>query len=186
MNGWALFLNRVIEFGGGHRCAAYAITAGLCAKINDRHANAGGCGVEDFVRVGESCCEGIHKAVAVIGWVEADFAAHGWDTKTVAVSTDTGNNTVDQLPGLRVVRFTKGQGIHRRNRACAHCEDITQNAANACCSTLIGFDVAGVVVAFHFEDDRLAVTNVDHTCILARTTNHLWAFCGKSAKPFLR
>ena len=38
---------------------------------------------------------------------------------------------------------------------------------------LIGFDIAGVVVALHLEDRRLAIANVHHAGIFAGAANHL-------------
>jgi hypothetical protein len=51
---------------------------------------------------------------------------------------------------------------------------------------LMRFDVAGVVVAFHLEDQRQPVADIDDAGILARAADHLRALGGQGAQPFLR
>ena len=79
----------------------------------------------------------------------------------------------------------KRQRIHRSNRAGAHGEHIAQNAAHPCGSALMRFDIAGVIVAFHFENNGLTVADIDNTCIFTRPANDLWPRGGQRAQPFL-
>ena len=90
-----------------------------------------------------------------------------------------------KLAGLGVIRAAKAERVHRSNRACAHGEDIAQNAAHAGGRTLVGFDVGGVVVALHLEDQRLAIADIDHACVFAGAADHLRAIGGQGAQPFL-
>src|ERR1700755_2062959 len=73
---------------------------------------------------------------------------------------------------LRMFRRTKAQRIEAGDRASAHGEDVTQNAANARGRTLIRLDVALVVVALHLEDHGLAITDVDDAGVFARSLDH--------------
>src|SRR3546814_18369617 len=66
----------------------------------------------------------------------------------------------------------KPQRIEIGDRACAHGEDVAQNAADAGSGTLIGLDVGGMVVALHLEDCGLAVPDIDHARVLALTLDH--------------
>ncbi len=182
----AFLFDGVVKFGGGHGRATNTVAASFGPEVDHRHADTGGGRVEDFVGVREARREGVHEAIAVIGCVEAHFAANGWHAETVAIATDTFDDAVHKLAGLGVVRAAKAERVHRSNRARAHGEDIAQNAADAGGRTLVGFDVGGVVVALHLEDQRLAIADVDHACVLARAANHLWAVGGQGAEPFLR
>ena len=49
---------------------------------------------------------------------------------------------------------------------------------------MIGFNVAGVVVRFHFENNGLTVANINNTCVLTGAADHLGAGGGQRAKPF--
>ena len=89
------------------------------------------------------------------------------------------------MAGFFVVRLTKTQGVHGCDGPCAHCEHITQNTAHACRRALIRLDERRMVVAFHFEDDHIIITNIDHTGIFARPENHLWPFGRQGFQPFL-
>ncbi len=66
----------------------------------------------------------------------------------------------------------EAQRIGVRHRPRAHGEDIAQDPADPGRGALIGFDIAGVVVALHLEDRRLAVTDIDHPSVLPRTADH--------------
>ena len=80
----------------------------------------------------------------------------------------------------------EAQRVHGGDGPRSHREYIAQDAADAGRRALIGFDVGGVVVALHFEDQRIAVANVDHACILTRSANYLRTLGRQSAQPFLR
>ena len=183
LNGGALFLDRVVEFGGCHGGAADAIAACLGAKVDDGHTHAAGLGIEDLVGIGQTGGKGIDQAVAVIGRMKAHFAADGGHAKRVAIAADAFDHALDQMRGLGVAGQAEGQRVHRGNRAGAHGEHVAQDATHAGGRALMRFDVAGVVVAFHLEDDRLAIANIYHARIFARTADHLRPGGGQGAQP---
>ena len=80
--------------------------------------------------VGQTGGKGVHKAVAVIGRVEANFAADARHAKAVAIAADAFDHAIDQLAGLVVVGFAEGQRVHRGDGPRAHGEDIAQDAAD--------------------------------------------------------
>ena len=82
--------------------------------------------------------------------------------------------------------LAKTQGVEIRNRACAHAEDIPQNAANSRCGALVRLDVARVVVAFHFEGGAKFAGQPDNACILAWTDNDVGAFGRKALEVYAR
>ena len=84
-----------------------------------------------------------------------------------------------------MIRRAEAQRVHRRNRPRAHREDVAQDATDTGRGSLIGFDVRRVVVAFHLEDDAVAVADVDHAGIFARPLYDLRAAGGERAQPFL-
>ena len=134
----------------------------------------------------QACSKGVHQAVAVVGFVETHFAAHGGHAKGVAIAADPFHHAFHQMRGFRMRRQAERERIHRRNGPSAHGEHIAQDAAHAGGRALMGFDVGGVVVALHLEDHGLSVANINHARIFARAADHLRAGGGQGAQPFLR
>ncbi len=186
LHGRALFLDGVVELGRGHGRTAHPVAPGLGAEIDHRHADAGGGGIEDRVGLGETGGEGVHEAIAVIGGMEAQFAADGRHAEAIAVAADAGHHALDEAAGFRMVRAAEGERVHRGDGARAHGEDVAQDAADAGGGALVGLDIGGVVVALHLEDQRLAVADVDDAGVLAGAADHLGAGGGQGAQPFLR
>ncbi len=118
--------------------------------------------------------------------MEPHLAAHVWHAKAVAVAADTFHHALHQMRGLGVRGQAERQGIHRRDRPRAHREDVAQDAADAGRGALMRFDIGGVVVALHLEDDRLIVADIDDARIFARPADHLWPRGRQGAQPFLR
>src|SRR5208283_6054225 len=118
------------------------------------------CGQENTIFAGNADGHGIDQRVAVIGWVKVDLAADGGDADAVAVAADAAHHAIDNAPGPRIVRAAKPQRIQVGNRPGAHGEDISENAAHAGGRTLVRFDEAGVVVAFHLEDGGQPVADI--------------------------
>ena len=121
------------------------------------------------VGLGEAGGKGVDEEVAVVAGVEIDLAADRRHAEGIAVAADAGDDTGDQMPGLRMVRLAEAQRIHRRDRPRAHGEDVAQDAADAGRRTLIGLDIGGVVVALHLEDHAVAVADIDDAGIFARS-----------------
>src|SRR5262249_42319468 len=53
-----------------------------------------------------------------------------------------------------------------------HREDVAHDAADTGRCALVGLDEGRVIVAFHLEDDRLAVANIDDAGVLTRSLDH--------------
>ena len=92
---------------------------------------------------------------------------------------------MNELSGLWVRHLAKGQGIPCRHGTRAHGKDVAQDAADAGRRALVGFDVGGVVVAFHLEDDALAIADIDDARVLAGAADYLWPVGWQGAEPFL-
>ena len=63
--------------------------------------------------------------------------------------------------------MAEAEAVKAGDRACAHGEDIPQNAADAGRRALVGLDERGVVVALYLEDRDLSVADVDDAGVLA-------------------
>ena len=100
------------------------------------------------------------------------FPANRRHTHAIAIAANAAHHARDEVAHFWVIGPAKPQRIHIGNGAGAHGEDVAQNAADAGCRPLIGFDVGRVIVAFHLEDGGLSIANVDHACIFARAANH--------------
>ena len=90
-----------------------------------------------------------------------------------------------KLACLGMRRLTETQRVHCRNGARAHGEHVAQDAAHARGCALIGLDIGRVIVAFHFENNALAVADIDDARVFARATDDLWAFGWQGPQPFL-
>ncbi len=115
LDGGALFLDVVAEFGRGHGGAADAVPSGLGAEIDDRQAHAFGLGVKDLVGVGEARGKGVDEDIAIVAGVELDLAGHGRHAEGIAVATDAGDDARHQVPGLFMRRIAEAQRVHRRD-----------------------------------------------------------------------
>ena len=90
------------------------------------------------------------------------------------------------MAGLGVIGCAEAQGIHRRNWACAHGEDVAQDSANARRRALIGLDVGRVIVALHLEDDAITIADIDHARIFTGALDHTGPGGRQGLEPFLR
>ena len=186
LHGRALLFRLVVEFGRGHGGPVDAVAARLGAEIDDRQAHAFRLRVKDLVGVGDPDRHGVHENVAVVAGMEVHFARHRRHAKGVAIAAHARNDAAHEVAGLRVIGRAEAERVHRRDGACAHGEDITQDAAHASRGALIGFDEGGVVVALHLEDDGLAVAHVDHAGVLARALDDARPLRRQLPEPLLR
>src|SRR5436190_2227899 len=90
----------------------------------------------------------------------------------IAIAADARHHARYQMPRLRMARIAERQGVEAGNWPRAHGEYVAQDAANTGRGTLVGFDVARVIVALHLEDHRLAVTDVDDAGVLSGPLDH--------------
>jgi len=117
--------------------------------------------------------------------MEAHFAPHGGHAETVAIAADARDDAGDELLGFRVAGFAEAERVHRGDGARAHGEDVAQDASHAGGGPLVGLNIRGVVVAFHLEDDGLAVADIHDARVFAGAADHLRALGGQGAQPFL-
>ena len=94
------------------------------------------------------------------------------------------------MPGFAVAGIAEAQRIHVGDRPGAHGENITQDPADPGGGALIGLDIARVVMAFHLEDRRLAIADIDDAGVLTRAADHPRGLGGKplqmDARGFVR
>ena len=83
------------------------------------------------------------------------------------------------MAGFGVIRSAEAQGVQVGHRPRAHGKDVAQNAADPRRRPLVGLDIARVVMAFHFEDRRLTVADIDHAGVLARPADDPWGLGGQ-------
>ena len=168
------FSSRILgEIGRRHGRAVDAVAPGLGADIDDRIADARGGRIEDLVGLGDADGHRVDQDVAVIGAVEIDLAADRRHADAIAVAADAvrprprsgaASSGWSGRPKRSALRLATGRApIVNTSR---------RMPPTPGRRALIGLDVAGVVVALHLEDRRLAVADVDHAGILARAADH--------------
>ncbi len=168
----ALFLGILAELGRRHCGAMDAVAAGLGAEIDDRHADARGGRIENLVGLGKADRHGVDQDIAVVTTVKPHRAADRRHPEGIAVTADAGHHAGDQMAGPRVVRIPQRQRIEAGDRPRPHGEDVAQDATDARCGALIGFDVARMVVALHLEHAGEPTPDVDDAGVLARALDH--------------
>ena len=65
--------------------------------------------------------------------------------------------------------------VHHGDRSRPHRHDVADDAADAGGRTLVGLDVGGVIVRFHFEGDGPAVADIDDAGVFADAGQHAGA-----------
>ena len=183
LHGGAQRLGPLAEARGGHGGAAHPVAARLGAEVDDRAADAGGGGGEDGRGLHDAGGEGVDEDVARIARVEAHLPTHGGHAEGVGVAPDACDHARDERAGAGVERVAEAQGVHGGDGTRAHGEHVAQDAAHAGGRALEGFDERGVVVTFHLERDRLAVADVHHARVLARSVDDPRALGEERAEP---
>ncbi len=110
------------------------------------------------------------------------LATHGGHTDAIAIATNARNHALHQMLHLGVIGIPETQRVHIRHWPRAHGKDIAQYATDARCRALIGFDIARVIMRFHFENRCLGFPsgrNIDHAGIFAGTADHPRRFGGQ-------
>ncbi len=116
----------------------------------------------------------VHEAVVAVGLVEHDLAAHGRHTDAVAVVADAADRSREVPIGLG-----KAESVEERDRPRTHGDDVAQNPSHSCRGALERLDRRGVVVALDLEGDGEAVTEIEHSGVLARPLQDARAFARK-------
>src|SRR5690606_30267440 len=128
---------------------------------------------EDPVLVNQADRHGIHQTVAVISRIKGNVAAHGRNADTVAVITNAFDNVLEKIRRTLMIAATKTQRVQIRHRPGAHAKNVAQNAADAGRGTLVRFDIAWVIVAFHFESRAKFPGEADNAGVFSRPLYHL-------------
>jgi hypothetical protein len=142
--------------------------------------------IENLVLLGDANRHGIDQDVAVVAAMKSHLAADRRHAEGIAIAADAGDDAGHQRAGFRIVGIAERQRIETGDRTRAHGEDIAQNAADAGRRTLIGLDIARVVVALHLEDDGEPVADIDDAGILARPLDHPGRLGGQRAQMDFR
>lgn len=85
-----------------------------------------------------------------------------------------------------MVRRAEAQRVHVGDGPCAHREDVAHDAADAGRRALERLDVGWVVVAFHLEDDGIAISEIDDARVLAGALDHFRAARRQGFQPHAR
>jgi hypothetical protein len=81
-----------------------------------------------------------------------------------------------------VGQLAKEEGVHDREWACTHGEDVTQNATYSGGGALVGLNGGGVIVALNTNGHGDPVTSVDHPGVLTRSDQDVVTLSGQSAQ----
>src|SRR5690606_23845429 len=122
----------VVEgLGGEDRRAADAVAAGPGPVQDDLVPRAGRLGEVDVLVPHDADGTGVDQRVALVAGVEDDLAADVRQAGAVAVAADAGDDARQDALGVGVVRGAEAQGVHDRDRAGAHRDDVADDAADA-------------------------------------------------------
>ncbi len=99
----------------------------------------------------------------------------------VAVAADALDDAGQHPGGVRVVDGPEAQRVHDGDRAGAHRHDVAHDAADAGGCSLVGLDIARVVVRLGLEGHRPPLTDVDDPGVLADPGEGLaeWGLAGQ-------
>ena len=113
----------------------------------------------------------VDQRVALVNTIENRFTTDVRQTQAVAIERDAANHAVHNAGGVRVIRRSEAKLIHDGDWACAHGQDVANNAANARGRALKRLDIARVVVALDLEGNRPALANVNNAGVFTHA-NH--------------
>ena len=164
LDGRALLRRLVVELlAREHGGAADPVATGRRPVQDDRLATSGCLRERQAVRGQEPDAHRVDEAVVAIGLVEESLAADGRHAHRVPVRRDAADRARELMP-----RLGEPQPVEKRNRPCAHRDDVAQDPADTRRGALERLDRARVVVALDLEGDRKTVAEVDDTGVLAR------------------
>jgi hypothetical protein len=109
----------------------------------------------------------VDEAVVRVRLVEDRFAADRRDADGVPVVADSRHGAAEGVVGR-----AEPEPVQDRDRACAHCDDVPEDPADARGGPLERLDRRRVVVRLHLERQGLAVAEVDHARVLARALEY--------------
>ena len=147
--------------------ATDAVAARLGAEEHDLVAGAGRVGEVEVLVAQRADAQRVDERVALVALVEDDLAADVGQAEGVAVAADALDDARQDARGVGVVDGAKAKGVHHRDRAGAHRHDVADDAADAGRGTLVGLDIARVVVRLDLEGHRPTLADVDDAGVLA-------------------
>ena len=88
-----------------------AVTAGFGTNINHWIARAC-CGrAENTIAIGKANRHGINQNIAVIGFVEIDLAANGWNADAIAIAANARYNAANKMAGFFMLSRAKPKRV---------------------------------------------------------------------------
>ena len=100
---------------------------------------------------------GIHQRIGVIGRIEFGFASEGRNTNRIAVPPDSFYHPARDIVAFRIGQIPQPQCIDKCDRASPHGEYIAQDATNPRGRALVGNNITWMIMALHFERNRISV-----------------------------
>ena len=143
-----------------------AVAAGIGAGEEEDVAWPFGCGRHELLDGRDTDAHGVDERVGGVRVLEVDLASDGGYAEAVSVSADAGDDALEQVSVPRLRKRAEAQRVEDRDRPRAHREDVADDAADACCRTLVGLDGRWVVVRLDLHDDAHAVADVDGAGVL--------------------
>ena len=166
--------------------AVNAVAAGSRAHGHDGVADALRRAPDQVVRAHEPQAHGVDQRVALVAPVEPRLAAYAGDAHAVAVVAHALDHPGEEVADPRAVQVAEAQGVERGHRPGAHGEDVSEDASDARCRSLVRLHCRGVVVGLDLERQRPSVAHVHHARVLARSLDHPRRFRRQKAKERLR
>src|SRR5512136_1020931 len=96
----------------------------------------------------------VHQRIPVIAAVKSEIPPDHGDTDAIPISPNPLYDMFKKIPVLFPVKRPEIERIHQGNRTCAHREYIPNNSPNPCRRSIMGIDIARVVVALHGDRER--------------------------------
>jgi hypothetical protein len=176
LDGWALVGIAFAEFGAGeHGGTANPVAARRRAEEHDVRADRRRARARHAVCGKQADAHRVHEAVAAVRLVEHGFAADRCDADAVAVMADARDCAVEVVIGR-----AEAEPVEQRDRPRAHCDDVPQDPADACCRSLKRLDGRRMVVRLHLERDGFASAEVEDARVFAGTLEHAVPVGGQS------
>src|SRR5690348_2168536 len=174
----ALLLRLLAEFGGGEeRGAVDAVAARLRSDVNHGIARAPGSREKQIFAASDAERERVDERIIGIARLEADFAADGGNAEAIAVIRDAADDAVEDAAIARGFfgrdpragrERAETERVEDGNGACAHGENVAEDAADARRGALKRLDETRMIVRLDFENGDEAVADVHNAGIFAR------------------
>ncbi|MNW51504.1 hypothetical protein D3C74_289910 [compost metagenome] len=174
------------QFNGGKSCAVNPVASGRRTYVEHRVAYTFGDTALDFVMIYESDAHGIDQRIAVIAVVEHNFAAHCRNPDTVAITSDTGYDMLEQILDPVAFKLPETQGVQQRHRSCTHGENVPDNPAHPGRRALVRLNCRRMVMAFNFEYNSLIVSDIYDPGAFPRSHQHARPARRETAQQRLR